>query len=200
MFRSILLASVLSAPGGFNIQGELIVATYAVDYATTAGNATLGPTAPGWVSNDSAGGLGFDPAGGETIFIDREIPDCWDGVSDLTLKVYWFVTHGDAIQNGETVIWDYDWRSVVWGTEDVDQGTVESDTDTYTEAADPGDDDDTHISTMTLVYNAGNQTIAAGDTLIGALTRDAADTYSGEAIFKHAEVTVNQTSVKCDHL
>ena len=179
--------------------GEIEVASYAVDYTIPSGNASLGPTAPGFVCNDSACGLGFDVGGGDTVGLQFEVPNCWDGTTDLGLKVYWFQTSGDALQLNETVIWDFDWRSLNWGTEHVDNGTAEADTVTWTETANPADDDATYEHSMTLVAGSGDQTITAGDVISGIFTRDSADTYTGDAVVHHWEITVQQTKLKCDH-
>jgi hypothetical protein len=190
---------ILKVNDSATIYGPITVTPFDFDVIVTSGQAVLGPAAPDWMTNNSAGGLGFN-ADADVVNIEFEVPDCWDGTSDVYLKIYWFVESGDAIALNETVKWDFTWRSITWGTDDVDSGTVDLDTVTYTETANPGDDDDTHESSITLARVGGNQTIAAGDVIAGSFDRDVGvDTYSGAAIVQHWEFRTTQNKLKCDH-
>lgn len=175
---------------------------YAVDYTIKGGSAVLGPTAPTFAVNNSVTGLAFD-AVAETVGIDFEVPDCWDGTSDLTFKIYWVAESGDVPQLNEVVIFDILYRSIDWNTEDTDNGTVANGTVTYTELSDPGDDNDTHESMITIDFDHADQPIAAGDTIAIIFNRDTAaeagSGYSGDAIVNHWEMAVNQSSLVCNH-
>jgi len=181
------------------LKGDFGIETYDVDYVIASGRAALGPTAPDFICNDSACGLSFDTGGADIAGVSFEMPDCWDGTTDPILKTYWFADHGDAVQKDETVIFDYDWRSLDWGTEDVDNGTAEADTVTWTETQDPADDDETYEHEMTLTAATGDQTIVAGDVITGLFTLDSSSTYTGEPAVHHWEMTIRQTKLKCDH-
>ncbi len=156
-----------------------------------AGAAVLGPTAPSWsgTAGNSAYGLAFD-ANAEIAGLNPEIPDDWNGTSDILLRIYWVAQSTDHPQLNETIIWKAGYRSIVFGTEDINNGTVVLvAAPTYTEDEDPGDDAETHISTITLDYDSGTQPLTSGDLLIMAFYRDVdTDTYSGDGIVLNWEL------------
>ncbi len=181
---------------------ELKVPTYNVDYVVNAGSAALGPTAPTDDTNNHCSGKGFD-AVGETVNLKFEIPSCYVDAdsSDLTLKIYWCPTGGDAPADTEDVQFDISIRSIVWGTEDADQGTAATGTVTYTQSG-AGDDQDTFESEITIDADDANQPINAGDSLSIIFNRDVtneSNSYSGKAIVDKWEIEVPQDQVLCDH-
>jgi len=196
----VLVGGALEVDGTAYLDGGIKVPPYNVDYVMPAGGAILGATAPTFEVNGIVGGLGFD-ADAEAAYLNFEIPSSWDGTSDLKLKVYWVAESGDAPLLNETVKWDFEYRSLVWGTEDADNGTAVTATATYTETADPGDDQDTHTTEITLDFDDANQPLTAGDVIIGRFDRDVTgDTYSGLGIVHHWEVEVQEDKVLRDHL
>ena len=196
-----LVGGALEVDGDFYFDGtDIHVPAYSVDYVIPAGAAILGPTAPTFEVNGLAGGLGFN-ADAEAVYLNFEVPSSWDGTSDLKLKVYWVAESGDVPQLNETVKWDFEYRSIIFGTEDADNGTSVTATTTYTETADPGDDQDTHVTEITLDFDDVNQPLTAGDTIIGRFDRDVTtDTYSGLGIVNHWEVEVQEDKLLRDHI
>ncbi len=165
-----------------------------------AGKATLGPNAPAWqdLKGVAYAGLGFD-ANADEAHLSYTVPACWDGTSNFVLEVHWGNEPGTLIPDTKQVIWDGEWRSVVWGTEASDGGATanpESITVTYTQSG-AGVDGDTHDSTMTLISGSGNQTITAGDLLGIHFSRDLAaeggNMYAADAVVAewHMEFTAN---------
>jgi hypothetical protein len=154
----------------------------------TAGSAGLGPTAPSWLAaGTTSGGLGFN-ADAEQAIIVQEIPNDWNGASDILLKVYWTNEPGDAVQDTETVEWNYIFRSIVYGTETISNGTAVALAETYT-CATTDADGETYETTLTLDYDGANQPLTAGDVITGLFSRDVTtDTYSGEAIVVQWEI------------
>lgn len=184
------------------INGVITVPTYDVDYVISAGSAGLGPTAPTWTANDSCHGLTFD-ADAELAHLTYEIPDCYaDGASDdLVLRIYWCAEDGQNPAQNDVVKWDVSYRALIWGTDDVDFEAAITDSVSYTEAANPGDEGDTHVSSITLDADAATQALDAGDTLSINFDRDwsVGSNYAHDAIVQWWEIQVPQTKLKCDH-
>ena len=174
------------------------VPTYTLDYVIPSSGANLGPTAPSNDINAHCGGLGFDAAN-EVVNIPFEVPNCWDGASDIVLKIYWCNEDGDVIQNGETVKFVASWRSIDWGTEGADNGTVATDSSTHTQSG-VGTAAQTLEEEITIPRTGGNQPISVGDSLSIIINRDTgADNYSGKAIIDKFEVSFQSTTPHCDH-
>jgi len=151
--------------------------------------ASLGPTAPDTVIQDTFVGLGFD-ADAETALITVEVPPEWTGASDMCLNVIWMAESGDAVADTETVKWDVSYRSVAEG-ENTDNGTVVTATQTHTQSG-AGGDKELYKTCITIPYTGGNQPLAANDTLGIQFDRDVSgDTYSGEAIVVRWELEYN---------
>jgi hypothetical protein len=167
---------------------------YFLDFSVPAGSATLGPTAPSKVIKDTVLCLDFD-ADAERVGMNFEIPEAWDAKSDIALKVYWTPEDGDAPQLNETVKWDISYRSLLWGTDDTDAGTVATATATYTEGSDPGDDKDTKETEITIPWDGANQPLSRGDLLCVLFDRDVSgDSYSGGACVSKWEFEVKLVS------
>lgn len=178
----------------FTYTGSVTAPAFTHEIEIEAGAATKGPTAPVFVdtAGDEYAGLAFD-ADAESTHIAIEVPACWDGVSDWTLEIYWTNENGVALANTETVKWDITWRSVIWGTEQVDNGTAVTGTITYTQSG-AGNDGDTHKSTITIDYDHANQQLTVGDILAVHFDRDmTADTYASDAVVIewHLEMTTD---------
>ena len=189
----------LDNAGNLDIAGDLTVGTYTLNHTVSAGGATLGPTAPSKVVKDTSVLVCFD-ADAEQVGIEYEVPDEWIGTTDIMLKVYWTFEDGDVPQLNETVKWDISYRSIVWGTEDTDNGTVATGTVTYTEGSDPGDDKNTVESEITLPYDDANQPLTAGDLLVILFDRDVTgDSYSGDACIVKWETALDANSFATHH-
>jgi len=160
-----------------------------------AGSALLGPNAPGVDVIGTFRALGFS-ADNQAAYLNWEVPDDWAG-GDLTLKVYWAAEDGDAIENGETVKWDATYRIIDFdGTEVYDNGNTTLATTTYTEAADPGDDKETHVTSITIDWDDGDNTIAKDQVLGIQFDRDVGtDTYTGEAQVVRWEIAYTSNSI-----
>ncbi|MCK5018781.1 MAG: hypothetical protein KAS32_17090 [Candidatus Peribacteraceae bacterium] len=186
--------TIIQASDFLKLDGDILTAGDAVTVGAwtrylmiSAGSATLGPTAPTWATHGTAGALAFD-ADAEVVHLTKEVPDDWDGVSDLSLDVYWTNEDGDNIADTETVIWLCSYRSIIWGTENIENGTAVSPSVTYTQSG-AGADGDSHISDIVIDYDNGNQPVTAGDTIIMIFSRDMTnDTYGGDALVGQWEV------------
>lgn len=146
----------------------------------SSSSAALGATSPTATTIETYRGLAFD-ADGELAFLNLEVPDSWDGASDMTLEVDWFAESGDVLADGETVVFDITFRSLMVG-EAFDNGTVATSTGTYTQSG--AGTDKEHITTsVTIDYDNANQPLMTGDMLGVKFNRDVtADNYSGDAI------------------
>lgn len=195
------LSSTLGVTGASTLSGAVNVTKYDVDYVVAAGGVALGPTAPSWASNGSCEGLGFD-ADAEEVHIVFHMPDCWAGGAsdDLVLSVYWCPEDGQAPADGEVVKWDISYRSIDWGTEDVDNGTLATGTVSYTQSG-AGDEGDTFEHLITIDADDANQPIANGDVVIIHFDRDwaVASNYPHDAIIVNWELEAPQDSLLCDH-
>lgn len=167
--------------GALTTTGDVIVGSYSRNICIEAGAATLGPTSPGWVENATTGGLAFD-ADAEVVHLRFAIPADWDGASDMKLYIYWTPERGDALGDTETVIFRTEYRSLLWGTEAVDNGTSVSDSTLYTQSG-AGADGATFIDSLTIDYDNASQPLAAGDCLFYLFYRHmTTDTYAGDAV------------------
>ena len=184
-------------------EGNFVTPTYNVDYVVQAGGAALGPTSPdlGQV-NGSCGGPGFNNSN-ETQIISFEIPSCWAGGAsdDLTLKVYWCPSSGDAPALNEEVDWEIKYRILDWETDDTTTGNEVTVNGEWTAGG-----SETAIKTyeteITIDADNGDQPVVAGEVIAITFSRDAANegtSYSSNAIVQLWEITVPQTDLRCDH-
>ena len=173
------LADTLEITGAIEAT-SLVLANYTKDISIPVGHAALGPTAP---DNELCGTyacLGFD-ADAETIGLTYEVPSDYVSGIDMFLRIYWTNQAGDAIQNGETVEWEGTYRIRDWDNEIYDGSNATAMQVVYTEAGTPGTDKDTHISSITLADDDGDNPIVAGQMIGIILNRDVTnDTYTGE--------------------
>lgn len=162
------------------LDGEIILNNYIRHHDITAGAATSGPTAPSSVSVGTYRGLSFD-TDSKSVNFAMEVPNDWDGISDMALVVHWHSADGDIIANGETVKFDISYRSTSEG-EAVDNGTVVAITATFTGGA--SEIDKQHYETsITIDFDNVNQPLSIDDDLGFQFDRDVSgDTYSGAAI------------------
>lgn len=168
----------------------LQVPSYTLHVDIDAGSTILGPTAPSIVTQGTSIYLGFD-ADAETIGLTREIPDCWTADADIDLRICWTPESGDAIADGETVIFRCEYRMINWGSETDDNNTSVVASFTYTQSG-AGTDRETQLSTITIDYDNVNQPIAIGDTFTAVCNRDVtSDTYSGSMLYSRAELVMS---------
>ena len=174
-------------------KGTLTVPTYVSHRTILANSAVLGPNAPTPTTIGVARGLGFD-ADNESAHLEYEVPDSWDGSSDLTFKIYWCGTSGDAIADTETVKWDLQYHSIQAG-EAIDNGTTVTATATYTQSG-AGTDKEFIETEITIDYDHADQPLAAGDLIVMQFDRDVTgDTYSGAGIVFRWEIECNVTKL-----
>lgn len=166
-------------------------------YITVSASAAgVGNTAPTPTTIGTYRGLMFD-ADAELAFVNKEVPDDFSGAGDLAFRIYWCAQSGDLIQNTETVVFDIEWRSVNYDDagETYDQGTVASDSSTYT-ATGEQTDKECFESIIALPYTGGNQPIAAGDVIGIKFNRDiTTDTYTGEVTVIRFEISYPSVGV-----
>ena len=177
----------------WNLNSGIVFTTYERHHDIAVGAATLGPTAPTPTTVGTARGLGF-AADNEVVHFAIEIPDEWNGSSNMTLVVCWYPTAGDAVAENETVKWDATYRSVAVG-QAVDFGTQTVATVTFTGGASETDKEH-YMTEITIVYNDGNQPLTAGDTFFVQFDRDVGtDTYSGSGIVNRWELRFTAISL-----
>jgi len=105
-----------------------------------------------------------------------KIPNNWDG-ADIKLRLRWASDSSPVIAEGETVIFDYSYRCLDWGTDHTDNGTRAIVTSsTYTGGA--GENGRAaHQEDLTLPYDDGDQPLFAGGIITGGLIWNEAATY-----------------------
>ncbi len=151
------------------------------------GGLTLGSTPP--TLNGTVGGFAFD-ADAETAYLHFRVPEDWDGVSNITLRLVWHPEAGTAIGDTETVIWKTTHGCIAAG-EAVDNGTEVVTSTTYTQSG-AGTDKAEIRTAVALAYDSGDQPISAGDTVYVMLQRDkTTDTYAADAVLTRVEVQYN---------
>jgi hypothetical protein len=88
---------------GVNSSEKLaITPTYEVCSDILGQSKTQGPTAPSPTLHDTMIGYGFN-AVGEQLGMRWEVPDCWAGGANMTLKFYWTPQDGDASALNEEI-------------------------------------------------------------------------------------------------
>lgn len=158
-----------------------------------------GATTAGAIGGSQVSGIygyWFFDADAESICTTVNIPEDWDGASDMVFKVMWTNEGGTAIGDGETVIWDVDFHvAKVDGSSTVVAGTDANATATYTQTG-AGTDYQVQVTSITLDYDNANQPLAAGDILGLELRREfSTDTYGSDAYFYHAWIEYQSTNV-----
>ena len=158
-----------------------------------ASAAAVGGTAPQGTITGTFYGLAFD-ADAEVAYFEVEVPEDWDGSSDMALKIYWHPEDGDAPADTETVKWDATYRSIDEG-EAVDNGTAVDITGTYTQSG-AGTDKELIETEITIDYDDTDQPLAVGDLIGFVFNRDVTtDTYSGDGIVLRWEVDYTSNSL-----
>jgi len=171
-----------------------VLAPYNLHERISANSATLGPTAPSGATIGTARGLQF-AADNESVNFQFEVPESWDGASDIRFRVYWVPESGDAIADTETVKWDLQYRSIDEG-EAVDNGTAVTATTTYTQSG-AGTDKEFIVSDIVIDFDNVNQPVEAGDIIVAQFDRDVSgDTYSGDPIVLRWEINVTATGLE----
>jgi hypothetical protein len=171
--------------------GIIVFGEYTRHVDVPAGAAFVGATAPDNITTGTARCLGFD-ASGEAAYVTWEVPDDWAGATDddVTFKVYWHATSGDAVAENETIKWNISYRVIDFdNNEAIDSGTVATGTVTYTGGA--GEvDKKTYESLITMDADETNQALVKDQVVVLELKRDTAvDDYSGQAIMCRLEFT-----------
>jgi hypothetical protein len=176
-------------------RASITIGAYTQNIVLRAGMATLGPTAPTLVSVETFHGLSFD-ADAETCGFNVEIPDDWHGTSDLTFAIYWTPEAGDSLDNGQTVEWNLDYRSIDWGSQALNTGNTVRLSPTHTQSG-AGHPYDTYVTTQTLAYNSADQPLTAGDVIGFDFKRDKTnDTYDGDAIMIMCELRYTSVGLR----
>lgn len=176
-----------------SISGVTMVAGYTahIDIRPDVNRVTA--FAPDEIIANNVYGLGFNAAN-EVAYFAFEVHHDWDGASDFNLGVIWYPESGDVIQDTEDVVWSIDWRSITSGStggDPINQGTVETDTVTYTQSG-AGTDMMLIESDITMAYTGGNQEIAAGDWVFIAFSRavgSESNSYTGNAVVIDWEIS-----------
>jgi len=158
------------------------------DVGTIKPSLALGSTPPTALVFDVAAGLEFD-AEAEKVCLIWQVPQMWDGESDMSLNLRWF---GDgAIPDTKAVIWDISYR-VKSVDDDVDAGTVATATATYTQAG-AGVDATLHETSITIDYDETNQPLVKGSYVIMLLNRDitaeAGNSFADGAVLADYDIT-----------
>lgn len=137
-----------------------------------------GVTAPTYTTIGTFRAVTFD-ADDEIAFIDWIIPQNWIGTSDMTLKAYFTNEPGTVINDGETVIFNYEYYCVGTG-EALDNGTAVNVNGTYTQS---GSETDGELLTnsITLDYDNADQPLVKHNILGISINREfSTDTYGAD--------------------
>lgn len=168
-----------------------VYADYTRHHDLQIGAAVLGPNAPTATTVGTARGLGFD-ADNEAAFVAVEVFSEWDGSSNMSARIHWYPTSGDAVANTEKVKWDAHYRSIAVG-EAIDNGTLVTATTTFTGGASETDKE-SYETVITIAYTGGNQPLTKGDQLVIQIDRDVTGeaggggSYSGMGIITKVEL------------
>jgi len=151
-------------------------------------NAALGPTAPNLtvVGTFLVGCFG---ANAEQAYMSFEVPDDWVGGEDIDLEIYWTNEAGDALTDGETVIFVINYRVIDFDAgETITNGTMATDTVTYTQSG-AGTNLEAHEIGFALDWDHADQPLVVGQRVGIIFNRVAtADTYSGDACIEMFEI------------
>lgn len=140
---------------------------------------------------------GFD-ADNEQVGISFQVPQDWDGVSDITLKFGWHPQSGTAIADTKTVIWQYSYHAINGSGEAVDNGTDVDAAVTYTQSG-AGTDKEGIVSSIALDYDNANQPLTPGDIVTGTFGIDFTTmTYAAGVMFMHAWIEYNSSTPVAD--
>jgi|GEM_PF-1990401 len=177
------------------ITGATLTVTDFTQYISIASSqAGVGGTAPTPTTLETWRGLKFN-ANTELAFIEFEIPDDWNGTSDMALKIYGFPDAGDQVQNGEVIEFDAEYRSIAEG-EPYDNGTSVTISPTYTETASPAADKILIELEAAIDFDNGNQPLTKGDNVGFKILRDVttSDTYTGDFTVIKFEISYTANS------
>lgn len=176
----ICIPLALAVQTGLTGQEQHEFLDYQRHHDVTASAASLGPSAPGTVVQDTTICLGYDMDAEKSGLI-FEIPPEWNGTSDMGLNIDWYPEAGDVLQNGETVIWLISYYSIA-DNEAIDNGTIVNTSVTYTQSG-AGTDKEAIESQILIDYDNANQPLAAEDDILILFSRDVtSDTYSGDGV------------------
>lgn len=178
-----------------NITGTLTLGTYVRNIDIPTGSATLGPTAPSFVTIGTFRCAQYaQTATGALEFAEVHVPDDWDGISDMAINFWWYAESGDAVADTETVQWSTTYRSIAEG-EAYDNGTAVTTNATHTQSG-AGTDKALYITSATIDYDDVNQPLTAEDELGFQIDlNEGATSYSGDPILCKVEVEYNSVSV-----
>lgn len=165
--------------------------TYERHLQVPASIAGVGNTPTATVSNtDVLCILWNDTPTEEYAYFQFEVPSDWDNTTDWTVEVDWH-PYSAAIGAGETVIWEYSYRSVAQG-ENFNQ-TSDTTSGTFTDGG-AGTAQYLSIHTGATIPKTGtNQNIAREDHVYMRINRDgsAADTFGGTVCVSAFEILYN---------
>lgn len=172
---------------------EIRLDEYTQYFSIDPSNATVGVTAPTNTTIGTFRGLTFD-ADAEVAYFEFEIPDDWNGTSDLGIMGYFTNQPSTAIGAGETVIFDFEYRSIAEG-ETLTNGTAVTVSGTYTQSG-AGTDGELIEGGVVIDYDNVNQPLTAGDLMGIKVNRDmTTDTYASDIIIVKWEITYTSNSI-----
>lgn len=152
-------------------------------------------TLPTPVSVGTAGGLQFASSGAAEYFhFQWEIPDDWDGGSDVYVEVD-IVFDSGAMSGTDTIKIDLDYQSAAEG-EVIDAALAGTQTSTVTDSGDYAQYEIKH-ERLTLAYNDPLQPLTAQDHIFGRITRDTtvANDFAGTFVVTEVEIVYNSCRV-----
>ena len=183
--------------GGVGYIGSVVVDDFEKHHDMDAGAlASVGVGSPTYSCCGTYCGPGLDNVN-EKLFDSVEIVPEWNGTSNMTLHFHTVPTDGDPFQAGEDVDIDVEWRSVDATTDTGKQGTVASDTGSYTEPG-TGDECEINVIAVTIPYTGGNQPLTVADDLGITFIRNTASessSYSGNILIYKLELIYTATGL-----
>jgi hypothetical protein len=182
------IADAIHVVGGRTyLGGSVEFAGYTRHYDLSIGAAVLGAAAVTFATIETFRCAVFD-AQADLAFLNFEVPDDWDGASNMALNLEFFTETGDALGNGEIIEFHAEYRSIAEG-EAYDNGSSVTITPTVTGGASETAKGFYEIS-ASIAYTGGNQPLAVDDILGIKLLRDVddTDTYTGDVMLCKAEL------------
>jgi hypothetical protein len=178
----LIVAALFSNPGipYFGAEPRYVGNTAYFPLAGTVASTALGPTAPSFAQCGNAFGQEF-VAPGENSYHAGPLLPCWNGSSDILVRIFFANELGDVIADGETIIFNLDYRSAGPTAGTALAGNEVTAVATYTQSG-AGADCEINFVDFTLDRNDSDQPYTYGDSLLGTFSAPGGGTYSGDPV------------------
>ena len=154
-----------------------------VQFSSILAGSTGNPSsAPSYTFVDTSGGYLFTHALKETqrAGLAWAVADtCVVSGEDQSVQVQWSSEDGDALADGETVVFTLCYRTFTGPGDVLDTGTEQCQSGTYTQSG-AGLNKEFHQTSITIPWNTGNQVLLGHAGISGIFHYDDTSTYTGD--------------------